>query len=76
MEQLRDILKEVLSEELKPIHVRLDSMETHFTERFDKVENRIEQMDGRLERIELAVNRMEAVGPSEIMDMLKINLKT
>jgi archaellum component FlaC len=48
MEQLKEVLREVLKEELAPITGRLDSLET----RFDGLESQVSSIQKQLDRLE------------------------
>ena len=55
MDQLREVLQEVLREELAPINSRLDKLESRFDgleTRFDGLESRFGELEGRLDGLE------------------------
>lgn len=62
MDQLREVLKEVLQQELAPITGRLDKMEGRFDGlegRFDGLESRFDGLEGRFDGLENRFNGLE-----------------
>lgn len=62
MDQLREVLKEVLQQELAPITGRLDKMEGRFDGlegRFDGLESRFDGLEGRFNGLEHRFDGME-----------------
>lgn len=67
-EELKDLLRSVLKEELQPIHEQLEKVDKRFEQvdlrfeqidkRFDEVDRRFEQVDLRFEKVE---TRLEAI---------------
>nr|WP_304216834.1 hypothetical protein [Fredinandcohnia onubensis] len=54
MNEMVDLLRSVLKEELNPIHKRLDRMD----KRFDGIDERLEEIDQRLDRLETNQNEL------------------
>ncbi|KIL42038.1 hypothetical protein SD70_03845 [Gordoniibacillus kamchatkensis] len=55
-EELTQLLRSVIREELVPVHERLDRMDG----RLDRVEGRLDRMEGRLDQVESRLDRMES----------------
>jgi flagellar capping protein FliD len=53
--ELKDLLRSVLKEELEPVHTRLDGMD----KRFDKIEKRLDGVDKRLDGVDKRLDGMD-----------------
>lgn len=66
MENLRETLRDVIHEELKPMREQLGRME----DRLEHMEDRLEHMDGRIGRIEIQLDRIEHAQNEDVIAML------
>jgi archaellum component FlaC len=75
MEVMKQMLREVLREELGDIGKRLDGIEQRFDgleQKFDSLERKFDSLEQRLESIEQKIDRIEGSQVEDVLMLLKL----